>query len=159
MRTLEEEKDLVWLPKSLAAQVKEIESPKQMEALIFKYIDESREDVKLNLETLDDCLITYKAQMINARNKFEEAKNKELEANYAMWEKFEEERPKIQQKVKSLIDELKPLQDELKELKKTLDQVQTYDIERLIKVMKEVNGNFYGETGDILKFLFNNYKK
>lgn len=159
MITTEEEKDLVWLPKSLAADIKALESPYQMQALIAEYIEESKRDVKLNLENLDDSLITYKAQMISARNKFEEAKNKELDANYAMWEKFEEERPKIQEKVKSLIAELQPLKDELNGLKKALEGIHTYDIEKLVELVKAINYNFHGETGEILKFLFNNYKK
>lgn len=156
---LSEERDLIWLPRSLAGKVKELESPQQMEALILEFIEQSKQDIKISLDSLDESLITYKAQMISARNRFEEAKNKELEANCAMWEKFEDERPRIQEKVKSLISELEPLKKELDGINKSIKNIETYDIERLLKIIKEINSNFYGETANVLQFLMQNYYK
>lgn len=154
-----EEKDLVWLPKSVAARIKELEKASEQGDLVLEYVEQSKRDLKTSLESLEDDVIQYKAQMISARKKFEEAKNAELDANYAMWEKFDVEKSTLKRKVGDAVGELKPLVDELNNVKKLMGEIRSYDIENLVKLINQLNGNFYGETGNILKFLFDNYKK
>jgi predicted RNase H-like nuclease (RuvC/YqgF family) len=154
-----EEKELVWLPKEVAARVKQLEDAKKSGDLVLEYVEQSKRDLKTSLESLEDDVIRFKSQMISARKKFEDAKNVELEANYAVWEKFDLEKSSIRKKAGELKDELKPMIDELKQVKQLMDQINTYDIQRLLTIIKDLNHSFYGETGNILTFLFNNYKK
>jgi hypothetical protein len=153
------EKELVWLPKDVAEKVLQLEEAKKSGDLVLEYIEQAKRDLNISLESLDEDVIQFKAQMISARKKFEEAKTVELAANYEVWEKFDLEKAGIRKKAQDLKQELQPMIDELNQVKRLMSEINSYDISNLLKIIKEVNQSFYGETGNVLTFLFNNYKK
>lgn len=156
-----EEKDLIWLPKSLVKKIKDIEDTKTIEAEIYKYIEESKKDLRINLESLDDDVLLYKAYMIKAKNAFEAAKNEQLEASYALWEKFDTELYEVRKKVEKVKEVMNPIKQELEELKTLMNSVKTYDIEKLLEVIKTIATylSYDGDTAKVVRFLFENYKK
>lgn len=156
-----EEKELVWLPKSVAKQVQEVIEEKAKETVILRFIEDSKRDIQICLESLDEDVIRYKGAMIRARKAFEEAKNEQLTANYEMWEAFQKELPNVETKIQKMKEKILPLKKELDEIKTLIDGVRTWDIEELLKSVESVSRHlsYDGDTGKLLKFLFENYKK
>ena len=154
------EKDLAWLPKPLVEKIKSIDDPisKECEKLIDEYIDSSKKEFKQSLDNLDEDLIQYQSMMIKTKNKFKEAKEEQVEASYALWEKFEDELPSVEKKTKKIIAKLQPLKEELTEIDDIIKSIQTYDIQKLVEMIKFFNSNIYGETENILKYLIDNYR-
>lgn len=155
-----EEKELVWLPVSLVKKLKRTQDKGEQETLILKYIDESERDIQYSIESLEDEVVRYKGAMLKARKAFEEAKNEQLGANYAMWEKFEEELPSLEKKIETVKDLVAPVANQIEDLEKTLEKLQTYRIEDLLKLIENINRElcYDSNTSKILKFLVKEYK-
>ena len=155
-----EERDLVWLPKRLAEKIKDNTDKKLEEKLIVDYLDQSRSDVKANLESLDEDILRYKGLMAKARQAFREAKEEQLQANYDLWEKFDKELPKLSEKVEMLKNKVEPIKRQVQELNESLDKVRSYQIKDLVDLLKEISDalSYDSNTGKILKFLVKNYK-
>lgn len=158
MNTTTEERDLVWLPKSLAGKIKEVQDVRAIEAEILKYVEQTKNSLKLDTESMDEEIIQYRAYMIKARNSFEQAKNEELEAFYAIWEKYDQDISKIRVQVTKAKEELKPLLEELKTVKKEIQTVETWGFERLGEAIQKLS-SLYGENKEMFMFLVKNYKK
>lgn len=152
-----EEKELVWLPKSLAAKV---EALKDSDNFVEEYIEQSKREINTNLESFDNEIISYKANMIKARKEFQIAKDEMIQANYEMWEKFDEERKSTYNLAEKMVETLKPLKDELVEIQKLMDGIHKWRIEDLLKMLKEINGCAPegSKTRDMLVFLMENFK-
>lgn len=151
----EEEKDLVWLPKSLCKKIKELEDT---DKFILDYIEESKKDIKLNIDSLDDEVLVYKGLMAKARTAFQEAKTEALEANYATWESFDKESKNISSKAIALKDSLGPLTQELEKINGLIDKVRTHRIDELISTIEKFN-SLYGQNKEVFEFLLNNFGK
>lgn len=148
----------LYLPKNLAIQVKGLEEGRTKEELVLKYIEESKDDIKVTLESFDEDVIMYKAQMISLRKKFEEAKNAELEANYKMWEQFDLEKVELKKKIGTAVSELKPLIEEFKLLKALINDINLYKIDDLTNSISKLSASMKdNEHVEILKFLFEKY--
>ena len=158
-----ENKELVWLPKELAKKIQAINDPtsKLCEELIDKYLDDSRREVKSNLEALEEDVLSYRVLMVRAKNAFKEAKEEQIASSYDLWEKFEEEAPLIKDKVDTVIKELRPLKEDLHDIKELLSGINMIGIERLLEVVRAISGHVdsEGNTGKMLKFLFENYRE
>lgn len=154
------EKEIVWLPKELAKQVKEVIDDKQKEKLIAGFIEESKREIQSNLDELDESVIRYKGLMIKAKMAFEEAKSEQLSASYDLWDKFEKELPKVTEKVEKVKAQVEPLKKQMEEITKLMDGIRKYDVEKLLELVRELNSylEYNGETAKILRFLFTNYK-
>lgn len=69
------EKELVWLPKELAAKIKDIEGVEGLRKEILSYVDETKRDLRNDIEMMDEDILLYKAYMIQARDKFKHIQN------------------------------------------------------------------------------------
>jgi len=161
MEPIIEEREFVYVPKSLAKKIKELEDGKVKEDLILEYLDKSRKEVKANLETLEDDVIQYQGIMIKAKQTFEKAKNEQLTASYDLWERFDKEMPKLQKKIETITSQIEPIANQIIELNEALDKIHSYQIKDLVELLKEVSSclEYDGNTGKILKFLVTNYNK
>jgi chromosome segregation ATPase len=157
---LNEEKEIVWLPKSIANQIKDLNDKKMEEEIILKYIDESRSDIKNSLESLDDDLLQYRALMVKTRNAFKEAKEEQLQANYELWENFDKEMPSLQEKIDKVKKAIEPVSNQIKELNEALGDIRSYELKDLLEVIKGISQylGYDNNAGKILKFLVKNYK-
>lgn len=154
-----EEKELVWLPKSLAERIKGFTDNSEYEAAIVKYIEESKADFKINIESIEEDVLQYKAFMIKAKNAFREAKEEQLNASYELWDKFDGDLSKVRDYVSRVRKEIEPLKKDIEQLNSEISKISKWEIEGLLKLLQEINGQMYGETANMIKFLFDNYKK
>lgn len=156
MKEDEEDEEVVWLPKSLAVKVKSL---KDSDNFVLEYIRESKRELVANFDTLDDEIIAYKASMIKARKEFGIAKDEMIQSNYEVWEKFDNERKSVRDMATILRTELEPLKKDLKELEDSISKISTYRINDLFDTVHKISTMMQGETGEIIKFLINNFKK
>lgn len=159
METQTEQKELVWLPASLAKRIKDIQDTKYLENEIVKYTEETKRNFKTEIECIDEDVLQYKAFMIKAKNAFKDAKDEHLNASYELWEKYETDLTKVRQYVNTVNLAIEPLKKELNDVKNLMQEIDKYGIKDLLELIKEVNSHYYGETANMLKFLFDNYKK
>lgn len=155
-----EGQEFIWVSKEFADQYKQIESIEEKHKVFEEYLktvtESSRKEFKANLENLDEDVAIYTGLMLKVKQAFEKAKNEQLSASYALWEKFDTELPSTKQKVDKLIEVLKPLSEKLNELNKTLKSIETYDIDRLIGVVEKLS-SLYGTNKEMVEFLIKNF--
>lgn len=154
-----EKTDLVWLPESLAKKLKEVQDDKLIEDMILEYINETKTYLQTDIKNFEDEVLIYRGSMIKAKQAFKEAKDEQLNAMYALWEKSEKDIEQIRDLVGKAKKELEPLKKELDEIKILMSSIDKFGIQNLLEIIKELNSHYYGETKDIINFLFKNYKR
>jgi peptidoglycan hydrolase CwlO-like protein len=158
-----EEKDLVWLPKELADKVNAYKDPfsDKVVALMEKYIDDSKNEWKLNFESLEEDLLMYRGLMVKTKKAFQEAKEEQCEAAYELWEKIDAEIPRTDEKIGGLIKLFDPLEKKLDKLNNSLAKIDTYQIERFTELVTKLDSilSCKGQTNDMMVFLMENFKK
>lgn len=161
MKTLSgEETELVWLPKRIVAQVKEVTDDNKKEAIILSYIKSMREDIECYINLLDEDVVRFKGLMITARREFEKTKNEEYNATYSLWENFEKELPKLKDKVQQIKDELKPLKNDVEELNRLLGSINMWSIQEFLKTIREISNCLDNKNSmELIQFLINNFRK
>ena len=119
----DEPTDLVWLPVSLVKKINDLQDTRGVEKEILSYIEETKIDLRIGIESIDEDILLYRAQMIKARDAFKAAKNEELEGLYALWEGFDKERCKLGNMVKEAKNAIAPLRTELVGLRQEIENV------------------------------------
>ena len=157
------EKDLVWVPKELADKVKAYNDPfsDEVVALMEKYIDQSKDEWKINLESLEEDLLMYRGLMVKTKKEFEATKKEQCSAAYELWEKIEADVPKTKEKIDNLIKLFDPLEKKLDRLNSSLAKIDTYQIERFAELVSKLDSilSCKGQTNDMMVFLMENFKK
>jgi chromosome segregation ATPase len=151
-----EEKELVWLPKSIAEKLKQLENS---DNFIQDYLDSSKRDIRANFETFDDEILGYRASMVKAKLEFQKAADEAIAANYKVWQDFEEKKKSLSAQVESCVAEIKPLTEEFNRLNAEIQKIKTWDIERFVEMLSKLKSHLYGEERNILEFLVKHYKK
>jgi len=152
-----EEKTHVYLPVSLAKKVKELENS---DNFVLEYIERSKKSMMANLDSMDEEVLMYKANMVKARKEFGAAVEEMLAADYKVWEKFDEDRKSTYGMAKQMVESLQPLKAELESIKKLMDSINTWRANDLLELLQAINSNAVnGETRNMMKFLMENYKQ
>ena len=151
-------KEIVWLPKDIAAKLKGIEETKLIDAVITEYIKQSRQNIRDEISYLDDDVLQFKAAMTKAKIDFSEAKDVQLSLFTKIWQTHEDDIRILRAKVSQVKEVIAPLRIEIEQLKGLMGSVRMHEVDDLLKTMNQINNSFYGETGNILRFLFDNYK-
>ena len=158
MEQKQEEKELVWLPKSLA---KKVEALKDSDNFVEEYIRQSRREIETNLDSFDNEIINYKANMIKARKDFKIAVDEMLEANYKVWESMDEDRKSIVSQAEKMIESLRPLKSELNEISNLMNKINKWGVKDLVDMVNHLNSAAPegSQSRDLLVFLMDNYKR
>ena len=156
---IEKEKtELVWVPSSLANKIKAIQGTSGLEEEILSYIEDSKKDHLLSIESMDEDILLYRAKMIQARNAFREAKDAELDANYKLWEDYDKELSSVKSLVKEAKAVLEPLRQEIKDLNTEMGKLDLYRLIDFLAALKSVK-HLVDSEKDMVDFLFKNYKR
>jgi len=160
----EEKKELIWVSKEFSEKWKKLEAEEAtretQNAVFDQYVksvtDQVAKEFKVNLESLDEDAAIFTGLMLKVKQAFEKAKNEQLDASYALWEKFDAEIPLVSKKVASIVASLKPLKDELTEINALISKVNTHDIDRLNESVSTLAGT-YGKHKEMIQFLIKNF--
>jgi len=131
------EKELAWLPKSLCSKLKRSQDKGEQEKMILDFISQSERDLEYSIESLEDDVIRFKGAMLKARKEFEIAKDEQLNSNYELWEKFDKELPKVEQKVKTIVAKLEPIRNEIDSINTLLSKVESYKIDNFVETLEK----------------------
>ena len=118
-----EEKDLVWLPKSVANKVKQLETVEEADRLVQEYIKTKRQDFNRELENLDDDVLIFKGSCLKHRQELKKVYVEQSELLDKLWEDCGDMGSKIHRHAVALAAELAPLTAEVKNLKASIDEV------------------------------------
>lgn len=152
------EKDLIWLPKQLAQKIKDVEDVKKLEAEIISYCQEVEQSLKTDVECMDDTIIQFKANLIKAKTEFKKAKDEELDAMYKLWEDYDVELSKTRKQVETAKASLEPLKKELQEVKALIQGFDTWGMKDLFETVKNFT-DLWGRNKEVFEFLMKNYQK
>lgn len=152
------EKDLIWLPKQLAQKIKDVEDVKKLEAEIISYCQEVEQSLKTDVECMDDTIIQFKANLIKAKTEFKKAKDEELDAMYKLWEDYDVELSKTRKQVETAKASLEPLKKELQEVKSLIQGFDTWGMKDLFETVKNFT-DLWGRNKEVFEFLMKNYQK
>ena len=156
MTTNTEEKELVWLPKKLALQLKDVES--SPDGLILQYIEESKREIQASISALDEDVLMFKGMLAKVRIEFGKAKDEHIKTAYEIWESYEKDVPKISEKVAAAVKELTPLKNELNEITAIMKNLNDYRVKDLVEMLATLRDCLGGQNGDMLKFLMENFQ-
>ena len=120
---MEEEIDLVWLPKSVADKVKQLETVEEADRLVQEYIKTKRQDFNRELESLDDDVLIFKGSCLKHRQELKKVYVEQSELLDKLWEDCGDMGSKIHRHAVALAAELAPLTAEVKNLKASITEV------------------------------------
>lgn len=118
-----EEKDLVWLPKSVAVKVKQIETVEEADSMIQEYIKTKRQDFIRELENLDDDVLTFKGVCLRHRQELKKVYDEQANVLDDLWIDCGDMGSKIHKHAVAMAAELAPLTAEVKNLKASIEEV------------------------------------
>jgi methyl-accepting chemotaxis protein len=126
--------------------------------LISEFFDVSKAELKYGLEHLDESVIEYKGLMLKAKKSFREAKEEQLKSSYELWEKFDEELPKIGNQVQQVVKKLNPLTQELQQINELVNSINTHRLDNILETVEKFN-SMSTSAKKTIKFLIDNYSR
>lgn len=155
------DKDLIWLPVDVIAEIKKYEDPTSVECkkIIDKYIEKLKSEYEENLRQVDEEVAVYRGLMIQAKNSFQKAVQEQLEANYAIWEQFDQQSTDMQKKVDALVNKLKPLKDAFEQIERQINRFDRHGIDSFTQSVDNLARAMNGPAKEMIQFLVDNFKK
>jgi hypothetical protein len=154
--------ELIWVSAEVAERFKSMESIEERSKAFDEYLEkvkeESKNEFKANLESLEEDVAIYTGLMLKVKQAFSKAKDEQLEASYAIWEKLDAEKPSIKKKTDSIVDMLKPITSELKEINVLIQGINTWNIKDLIESLR-ILSTLSGTNKEMLEFLVKNFTR
>jgi predicted nucleic acid-binding Zn-ribbon protein len=133
------DKELIWVSKEVKAIYENLDSDQEKLRIIEETIKSRKEDITYTIESLDDDLLRFKAFALKYKTELQkvyEEQNNQLEK---LFEDIGGMQDNIYLKIEQAKKQLNPITDKVKEINKTLDNVNTYKIERLIELIEKFN--------------------
>lgn len=135
-----ENKDLIWVDAKLAKKYKTITSDSRKDEMVIKFIEDSKIEYLSYIENLEDDVLQFKGSMIKMKKAFKEAKESQIDDMYKLWEKFDEETPRIDKKVDSVLKKLSPISECLQDISSSLSKISLHNIDRLLDIIGRIEG-------------------
>lgn len=157
-----DKKELVWVSAELAERYKKLGSDEARYQVFEEYLDtiskQSNKDFRANLDGLEEDVAIYTGLMFKVKQAFEKAKNEQLSASYDLWERFEDELPSTNKKIDRLISVIDPLVAKLETVNHNLKRIDTFNVERLIKLLADFE-QLSDKGQRIFDFVCQNFKE
>lgn len=154
------EKELIWVEKEFAAQYKTLTEDAQRDAMkeyLQKCSEQVKRDYQSTLENMKDDAAMFRGLMIEVRKEFEKFANEHLEKSYELWENYNNDLPRLKDKVKVFVDALKPITNELRAINEEIHSIDLWQAEKLINTLNSI-AELQGKSKDLFDFLVQNYK-
>ena len=117
----------------------------------------AKTEYKTCLEAMEEDVAMYSGLFIKVKKTFQDAIDAQLTKMYDMWEKYEEQKPRVEEKTKELVDIIGPLEEKIEKIDSMLTKINTFKFNQLIDVVQRVSG-LYGDNEKMLKFIVEKYK-
>lgn len=143
----------LYLPKEIADKVNEAKDKKKIqEEYILKWVEEQKKDIKNSVDALEDDLITFKAVAIKHKNALKEIYEEQLSKLENLYDDIWDKKDEISKKTKYVENEMKALEPIIKNVSEKLNNLNTYRIEELLKLVNKIS-NMSAKEKRIMQFL------
>ena len=142
---------------------KELETSKKdiQEKAFEKFISKIRENTRLEYEEqfklMEEDAAMYKGLYLKVKRAFQEVLDEQASACYDLWERFEKEIPRVQEKVEFITSQIRTVTEECEMLDSLLNKINTYGLGEVLSAMRELSG-LYGKNKEMFEFLVNNFQ-
>jgi archaellum component FlaC len=126
-----EEKEYVYLDKRVAEKIKNLDSVEHQLEVIGNILEERKKDMRIDMENLDDDMLQFKAFSAKYRQELEKVYEEQQNKAYKLWEKYNEELPRVREALKPVIDEVNKLTDIVDALNKKLTAISSWEVKEL----------------------------
>lgn len=127
--------ELIWVSKEMAEIYNKMESDDEKLKCVAKYIDSKKQTITADIEALDDDLLRFKAFALKYKTEIEKVYNEQSDALEKVFLDCGDVQSKMYLKIEETKKALLPIVDKIKEVNKTLDNINTYKIERMIELI------------------------
>jgi len=149
-----EEKEIVWLPQSIAKKFNALKSIEEMRVLTRDVIERKRLDMTTEDRNLEDDVLRFKAFCLAHRSELSKVYNEECDLIEQMWEELSGKADATRSKIKGMAKEVNDFSRSVGDLKKQLGSLEVYQAERFLELANTVN-NMDESTKDILRNVLN----
>lgn len=134
-----DDKELIWVTKEQAKTFKDLETDISKKNFVDKLIKERKLDIQYSIESLDDDLLRLKAFALTYKTELSKVYEEQDKVLEELWETHASKIYELKQKIQQLKPDLEKVAKEIGELNKSLSNVSTYAIDRLVEVVHKVN--------------------
>lgn len=135
-----DDKELIWVTKEQAEILKDLGSDENQKNFVDKLISERKIDMQYAIESLDDDLLRLKAFALTYKTELKKVYDEQDEALEKLWETHDEKIYELKEKIKQLKPELQNVKNQIDEVSKIMNGLSTYNIDKLLEVVRKVNG-------------------
>ena len=153
---MSEEKELVWVPKEKATQLKAAESENAQMAIIDDIIAKTKRSMRIDLEALDEDVLVFKGTLLQYKKAYSEALNAHLDATYKLWEDIDSKLPNMRSKAEKTVagfaiiaPELQKVSDTIDGITRKIESVNAYQLKNMVELIETIQ-NADNKTRDIL---------
>lgn len=128
---------MVWIDETLAAKLEIINDVAKLktDGDLDKVIKMLTDDTNTMAECLDENALRFKLHAQQTRDNYEKVVKEEIDKTYELWEKCDDLRDDVRNKIDTFIPTFKSISNELDKLKQSMDTINTYKIERLLELV------------------------
>lgn len=135
-----DEKELIWVTKEQARIFNDLDADENKKNFVDKLIRDRKVDIQNSIESLDDDLLRLKAFALTYKTELKKVYDEQDKALEELWESHDEKIYELKEKIKQLKPELQNVKSQIDEVSKVMNGLSTYNIDKLIEVVRKVNG-------------------
>ena len=129
----------LWTTKEKADELNKLKGVIPDDEILQKYIDDTKKNIKIDLDTLDYDMLQYKATMAKWHKTMKEAYDEMTDKSYSLWEEFDKNRPNFDQKMKSFVASVEPVNNMLNNISSNLSQINNFSIDKLLELVNRIS--------------------
>jgi uncharacterized coiled-coil DUF342 family protein len=131
--------ELIWVTKEQAKIFKDLDSESNQKNFVDELITRRKIDIQNSIECLDDDLLRLKAFALTYKTELKKVYEEQDKALEELWESHDVKIYESKEKIKQLKPELQSITNQINEVNKVMNDVSTYNIDKLIEVVHKVN--------------------
>ena len=139
---MNEEKELIWVPESIAEKVNQIESGDFAEQYILEYAKSLRLSVEASIESLDEDILQLKAKGIAYKQAYKKAFDEEEATINSLWEfsqaRGAEAKEQATQQTREIRDLTESLTNATQALEDALSRINSYTIKDTCETVERI---------------------
>lgn len=155
-----DDKELVWVPKSLAEKLNSLDDDLKSGELVLQYIKDTKRDVETSIDALDDDILNLKSFSAKVKKEFKQIYEAQIEESEKLFLDADEKLPHVKDIAGKYISALAPVTEELQKLRELQLSINTWDIERVHDLLASVNKMLSNDRmKHMLEFLIENFSR
>lgn len=155
----EEEREYLslWVTSKKKKEYEDIMSIRGKEAVVDEFIKDTKNELRFDLEGLDEDLLIYKGLMVKWTRALQDAFKESTGKKEKLWEEFFNVVPKFSEKVEKLKKDLNPVIAIIDNLEKRLNKFDNWNADKLLNLIEKVSSMSEKDI-EIVKLIMDNFE-